>query len=242
MSPADDYRDDVTNTEFVDQDVERLVSGDTPRDPGLADLIPVIDALRSYRSVVPSIDAPELLVAQAAEVVRDAQTAHLDLVPFRAEPRPDRRPSWLATRAAAAVVAFVLLIGVSAIAFAAHVSIPGDALYGLDRALEAVGIGDGSVDERVVEADTLVADGKDVEAITLLGETMYKETVNGNETAAVVAQRRLEEVTLGTAGDGDTGRKRVEALSIYIAQSVDAGVAIDEQFRDGLRSILQDGR
>ena len=242
MSPADDYRDDVTNTEFVDQDVERLVSGDNPRDPSMAELIPVIDALRSYRSIVPSIDAPELLVAEAAETVRDAQKAHLDLVPFRAEPRPDRRPSWLATRAAAAVVAFVLLIGVSAIAFAAHVSIPGDALYGLDRALEAVGIGDGSVDERLVEADILVADGKSVEAITLLGETVYRETVSGNEVAAGAAQRHLEEVALDTNDDGDTARRQVEALTVYIAQSLDEGVAADQKFRDGLRAILDAAR
>lgn len=242
MRPSDDYRDDVTNTEFVDQDVERLVSGDTPRDPGLADLVSVFNALRSYRTVVPSIDAPEHLAARAARVVRDGQKAHLDLVPFRAEPRPDRRPSWLATRAAAAVAAFVLLIGVSAVAFAAHVSIPGDALYGLDRALEAVGIGDGSVNERMVEADTLVADGNDVEAITLLGETVYRETIKGDAVAAGVAQHHLEEVARDTTANGDDARQKVEALTVYINQSVDAGVAIDEQFRDGLRSIVADGR
>lgn len=241
MSRSDDYRYDVSNTEFVDQDVERLISGESPGDPKMAELAPFMDALRSYRTVVPSIDAPEHLVAQAAESVRSRQRSHLDLVPLRAEPRPDRRPSWLATRAAAAVAAFVLLIGVSAVAFAANVSIPGDALYGLDRALEAVGIGDGSVDERLVEADTLVAEGDGVEAITLLGETVYRETTKGNEDGAVVAQRQLEQVTLSVSGDVVTARQKLEAVTAYITRRVDDGVGVDEDFRSTIRSIINDG-
>lgn len=242
MSHSDDYRYAVSNTEFVDQDVERLISGESPRDPQVAELAPFVDALRSYRTVVPSIDAPERLVAQAAESVRSSQQSHLDLVPLRADLLPDRRPSWLATRAAAAVTAFVLLIGVSAVAFAANVSIPGDALYGLDRALEAVGIGDGSVEERLVEADTLVADGDDVEAITLLGETVYRETTKGNVEGAVVAQDQLEQVTFSTSGDVVAARQKVEAVTAYITRSVDAGVAVDDDFRSTIRSIIAEGR
>ena len=242
MSRSDDYRYDVSNTEFVDQDVERLISGESPGDPKMAELAPFMDALRSYRTVVPSIDAPEHLVAQAAESVRSRQRSHLDLVPLRAESRPDRRPSWLATRAAAAVAVFVLLVGVSAVAFAAHVSIPGDALYGLDRALEAVGIGDGSVDERLIEADTLVAEGEDLEAITLLGETMYRETTKGNVDGADVAQRQLERVALSTSGDVVAARQKVEAVTAYITRSVDAGVAADDEFRSAIRSIITEGR
>lgn len=93
MSRSDDYRDDVSATEFVDQDVERLISGENPGDPEMAELAPVMDALRSYRTVVPSIDAPEHLVAQAAALVRSRRQPHLDLVPLRVEPRPDRRSS-----------------------------------------------------------------------------------------------------------------------------------------------------
>lgn len=242
MSPSGDYRDDVSNTEFVDQDVERLISGESPLDPDLAELTSFMDALRSYRTVVPSIDAPEHLVAKAAESVRSGQKAHLDLVPLGAGSRPDRRPSWLATRAVAAVASFVLLVGVSAVALAAHVSIPGDTLYGVDRALEAIGIGDGSVGERLVEADTLAADGNDLEAITLLGETVFRETVRGNATAATAAQQHLEEIALITTGDSSVARQKVEALRVYIADSVDARVAVDEDFRSGLRSIIEDGR
>lgn len=242
MSPSDDYRYDVSNTEFVDQDVERLISGESPRDPDLAELTSFMDALRSYRRVVPSIAAPEHLVAKAAESVRSRQQTHLDLVPLRADSRPDRRPSWLATRAAAAVASFILLIGVSAVAFAAHVSIPGDALYGLDRALEAVGIGDGSVGERVVEADSLVADGDDVEAITLLGETVYRAMVSGDTDAAFTAQRHLEEVTLSTSSDVVAGREKVDAVTAYITRSADTGIAADEEFRSVIRSIVSQGR
>lgn len=242
MSHSGDYRDDVTNTEFVDQDVERLISGENPRDPEYADLTPFMDALRSYRTVVPSIDAPEHLVAQAAEAVRSRQRVHLDLVPLRPDARPDRRPSWLATRAAAAVAAFVLLLGTSAVAFAAHVSVPGDALYGLDRALEAVGIGDGSVDERLIEADTLTAEGDGVEAITLLGETVVREASRGNSVAANTAQRHLEEMTALVASDASEAEQKVQRIRVFLTQSVDSGTAIDDEFRAGLRSIVSNGR
>lgn len=242
MSLFDDYRYDVTDTEFVDQDVERLISGESPRDPELASLTHWIEALRSYRTVVPSIGAPEQLVVTAAAAVRSGQKAHLDLVPVRTDVRPDRRPSWLATRAAAALATFILLIGVSAVAFAAHVSIPGDALYGLDRALEALGIGDGSITERLVEADTLVAGGDDLGAFALLGEIIERETDIGNDAAASIVQRHLEDVTMATSSDSVAALEKVERLRVFIEENKGVGVGLDgDDFSEGLTSIVRDG-
>jgi hypothetical protein len=66
----------------------------------------------------------------------------------------------LRTRAAAALAAaFVTVGGLGGVAYAANGATPGDFLYGLDRALEAVGIGNGGASERIAEAIVLVEEG-----------------------------------------------------------------------------------
>ncbi|HAX81782.1 MAG TPA: hypothetical protein DCY40_04365 [Actinobacteria bacterium] len=74
-----------------------------------------------------------------------------------------RRPSFLGrlrTRAAAAVAATVMCVGgLGGVAYAANGATPGDFLYGLDRALESVGIGNGGASERITEAIVLAQRG-----------------------------------------------------------------------------------
>ena len=66
----------------------------------------------------------------------------------------------LRTRAAAVAAALVMTFGgLGGVAYAANGAAPGDFLYGLDRALEAVGIGNGAGDERLAEAAELVEQG-----------------------------------------------------------------------------------
>ena len=66
----------------------------------------------------------------------------------------------LRTRAAAAVAATVMSVGgLGGVAYAANGATPGDFLYGLDRALEAVGVGNGGASERIAEAIVLVQQG-----------------------------------------------------------------------------------
>ena len=66
----------------------------------------------------------------------------------------------LRTRAAAVAAAVVVTFGgLSGVAYAADGAVPGDMLYGLDRALEVVGIGHGGSAERLEEVKALVAQG-----------------------------------------------------------------------------------
>lgn len=240
MSRTDDYRG-VSTTGFVDQDVERLISGRSPRDPELATLTPLFATLRSYRTVVPSIDAGEHLVAHAADTVRKSQWRSLDLVPVGPE-RPDRRPSWLPTRAVAAMLTFVLLIGVGGVVFAANLSIPGDTLYQLDLALEEVGIGDGSFDERLGEADALMSSGDETGAIALWGETLELAATDGEGEIATRAQDQLERVALTSTTNTQLAREKVEELRVFIEENKGAGVGLDgDDFSRGVTEIARGG-
>ncbi len=68
--------------------------------------------------------------------------------------------SRLRARAATAVAASVVAVGgLTGVAYASNGAVPGDVLYGLDRALESVGIGNGGAAERIAEAIDLVSGG-----------------------------------------------------------------------------------
>ena len=58
----------------------------------------------------------------------------------------------------ASVLAIVLSFG--GVAYGANGPVPGDTLYGLDAALENVGIGGGGLEERLSEAGELIDDGQ----------------------------------------------------------------------------------
>lgn len=80
--------------------------------------------------------------------------------------RPARRPAVLAAAA--------VLLGNAGLAAAAEPAVPGDVLYGVDRAYErladAVGLGTDRAAERLAEATELVARGRPEEAGAVLDE------------------------------------------------------------------------
>jgi hypothetical protein len=96
--------------------------------------------------------------------------------------------SWEWTRRVAPRVAIgaaallMLVVSSSGLAFAANGAKPGDLLYGLDRAAEVIGIGDGGADERYAEAQALVAAGEMPGGLALAAELL--DRVPGNEEAA----------------------------------------------------------
>ena len=71
----------------------------------------------------------------------------------------DRRPQ-LVQRVAFAGAALLALVAMSSgLAYAADGAKPGDLMYGLDRALEAVGVDNGGATERLAEVEALIAAG-----------------------------------------------------------------------------------
>lgn len=121
----------------------------------------------------------------------------------------------LRTRVAAVAASVIVSLGgFTGVAVAAQSAAPGDFLYGMDRALESVGIGRGGTPERLDEAATLVRGG---------------ETQAGLEHAAAaigdapMAQAALFEIAARFDGieEGDAVRSEVIGLLQFVAESPD---------------------
>lgn len=91
------------------------------------------------------------------------------------------------------------LLGFTGVAYGSNGAAPGDPLYGLDCALENIGIGDGGLEERVGEAAQLIDEGQMDEALDLVEEALLEEEEESDENGD-------GEV------DGEELRNRCEAL------------------------------
>ncbi|MBW3666587.1 MAG: hypothetical protein KY394_03220 [Actinobacteria bacterium] len=157
---------------FSDQDVELLLSGRMPESEDLARLAPILEALHARRSSL-SEERVSRFAAKAAEIaISTRQDRAHPAAPERAATRPRRFVLALRQKMATGLAAVLLLSGMTGVAVASDHSAPGDALYGLDRALEAVGVGDGGAVERIAEAQALFQSGRIAEAIAHAAEAV----------------------------------------------------------------------
>jgi hypothetical protein len=134
-----------------DDDVERLLTG-TSNDGDLSDLRSVIDVLRAgVNDTVSESVIGEYVDATVTAALRPSERSK------RSIPLPTPRHVRLLRRPA--VVGFIsmltLVVGMSGVAWAANSSKPGDSFYSLDRAFEAIGIGNGGAAERFSEIRAL---------------------------------------------------------------------------------------
>lgn len=172
-----DYRDmtnDETNNETTDRDIERLLRGEEPA--ALADLAPGITTLRSLAI------APDGAHAARAGAVL-AGVAASGNSPL-AVPAASGSSRW---RVRAAIAGGLALAGAGLVggAAAADHAAPGDALYGLDRALEVVGVNDGGAAERIAEAISLDEAGDTEGALEHVAESL--EGDEGSSAALLAA-------------------------------------------------------
>jgi uncharacterized membrane protein YgcG len=107
------------------------------------------------------------------------------------EPAVSIRPvrSRVVPRLVTAALSAVLIVGLAGVADAADAAAPGDPLYGLDRALEQVGINAGGLDERLDEAQALADDGNSAEALAHLAETLDTTSPNAADALEAAAER-----------------------------------------------------
>ncbi len=144
-----------------------------------------------------------------------------------------------APRRAVVAIAATLLMGVSNVALAtvADPAVPGDTLYGVDRAYEQVGslIGFDSTNagERASEVMVLQERGKSAEALALVQETLTKLVEADDPEAAV------EEFTSGL-GNTEAFRDQVELILQYAKDVNTSGPEVASAARDIAREILED--
>ncbi len=236
MSRFDDYESEMPKTRFSDHDIELLLTGGNPDSREAADLAPLLEMLRVNASYEPSHADTQRHAAEAAKIARLESTRSVG----EAEPssaRAHRRRGWLASspRFGTALAAVLLLVGMTGVAFASNDAAPGDSLYGIDRALENVGLGAGGLGERLLEAGALVNHGRSAEALAHAAKALdasggEDEDVTAAAAALHSAAQRLEAMDLDADNDM-TVRSRVAEMLTWIAgtdltgQDFDQGVS-----------------
>jgi hypothetical protein len=144
-----------------DADIERVLTGRPVDDPALAR---VADALTSMVELGRIDPTPERVARVAGAAARAAADSPSDSPAFPS-PKGQRRlrrlnPGFVVPLAL--VLVFTMFGGA---ALAAQDSVPGDPLYGLNLALERIGIGQGGVEKRLGEAARLAERGRAGEAL-----------------------------------------------------------------------------
>lgn len=184
MRDHDVYEDDMSSKRFSDAEVERILTGQTPDNSELALLGSVLTAVHAVEPIEPGQDLTATFASQAASIAR----AGAGKTP---EAKPVRRRSSLVTiqdRLAIVAVAMFVLVGMSGLAVAADASAPGDILYGLDRALERIGINDGAAEERLAEAGALADRGELIAAIVHAASAIERPADEDDESIPSVAE------------------------------------------------------
>jgi len=166
ISDLRDRRPKDTLDEF---EIELLLRGTPTMSDDLADLEVFVASLSGQ------VERPEDVGYMATALAATARAT-------RRSPRPALR------RVMALAASVAVLFALSGVAIAADGAVPGDLLYGVDRAMERIGIGDGGVDERIVEFDALIERGRHQDAFDILDE--FAESAP--EVEASRAQRHIE--------------------------------------------------
>lgn len=181
--------------ELLDRDIETLLDGGTPAN---TDLMPLRGIVEELRSLAHTPLSPGFVEFHATESAATAAERH-SRVTARPEPRGGTGLlQALRRRATAAAATLVMLVSTTGMAWAADGAVPGDWYYGLDRALESIGIGAGGAAERLQELEATSPEAPDVAVPTQLPEPEDAppepgDTSTGLDRASTVVSRNQEE-------------------------------------------------
>jgi hypothetical protein len=243
MSGYDDYEDDMPTSTLSDHDIERLLAGVIPDNKEAAPLVVLVDLIRAEGAGSPS----EVMVAEVArEAAMLARATSSASVLTRAQP-PRRWAGWrLRPQLVMAATAVLLFSGVSGVAIAANGAAPGDPLYGIDRALEKIGIGAGHAQERLAEANSLLSDGDAREALRHAAQ-VFDETDDVSEALEIQDARAALENAAGSLDDDDGAtsndlvRDNVSTLLEYLRENLGKQVGADgKDFGQGVADLAHE--
>jgi len=130
---------------------------------------------------------------------------------------------WKRRIATALASAVLLVVGFSGLAWAADGSAPGDTLYGVDRALEHVGIGHGGAAERLIEVRSLLDAGDIAGGLSHAGELVGEQPEDVADDPSQAAEA-LQAAATRIAGQSDEAsaevRGQVAVLLTYLSENV----------------------
>lgn len=233
MRRRNDYREEMFNATISEQEIERLLTG-SPAGNGLhSDLAVFVEKMRSYESYLPS----DLLVDRVAAEAATLALAARELAVTGAKVSPPSRGRWpaLSPRTAVAAMSVVMVVGMTGVAAAADSAAPGDPLYGLDRALERIGIGAGSAGERLEEADHLLTEGQTLQALEHAAEA-----VDGDAAAGAALDIAIDRVETAANENSAAVQEKVGALLTYMSQNIGKDIGVDGRaFGQGIAEIAR---
>jgi hypothetical protein len=233
---------DAAPSKLSRADVERLLLGAVPEGEGFGRAPAVVDALRRMGDPPPTEAQIERFAAQAAKLVPAAPeqlVARSSRAYGASGVRSSRRRQALAGVAAGLVL---MLSASTGVAYAANGAIPGDVLYGLDLALESIGIGDGGIQERLVEASRLVDRGRVQEGLAHASDAIAGLAATDEGLRAVAEALRIAADSAANNRDLQTpeGRALVSELLRSIASVMptakEFGLAV-QKLTSGLNPI-----
>ncbi|MGI9648222.1 MAG: hypothetical protein ACR2OI_06855, partial [Acidimicrobiia bacterium] len=133
-------------------------------------------------------------------------------------------------------------------AFAADGAVPGDLLYGLDRALESVGINDGGALERIEEARTLVINGHHEQAVAAVEKAVANIAADADAGAAGALEQAAGQIASVTESEGsgyqDTQvfRDQVSGLLATIEEEVESDMVDGSRIAETARQFSETAR
>ncbi|MCH8990498.1 MAG: hypothetical protein IIA44_01930 [Acidobacteria bacterium] len=219
MTRSSDYQGEMfAPLSISDTDAEELMTGADGVRSDLGDLADVLGYIRTAGQAFVDTDISRLARAAALEA-RAVPAARLDAAQAAA------RSEWMARMAprvaVGALALIMLVVSSTGLAFAANGAKPGDMLYGLDRAAEILGIGDGGSNERIAEAHALVASG--AVAVGLTHAAAVLPATPDNEMAKAAIQKAATRVQGEPQGPSSYVAEQVGTLLSYLRLATAAG-------------------
>lgn len=230
MSDQDVYDDEMPRADMTHREVESVLTGQVSEDAALARLNTLLTELHQPLVTAPSDEQMVSLAVEAAAIARETRAE--SPLGAGADEAPRARPllGALRERMAVVAIAFFVVAGMTGVAVASDSAVPGDPLYGLDRALEVIGIGDGGTPERIAEAQVLANRGQVVEAIDHVAEAIAAsgdgEQVEGFSPEAANAAAALRDAaasveSASAAAESDQVRDAVAEMLGQMAEMAD---------------------
>jgi hypothetical protein len=233
-------------TRFLEQDIDRLIQGASPDNSDLEPLLPVLDEVRGYSTIDLSDPIVIQCAATASEIVR-TQVARSGVDPHSKEtdpvPRIRRAVSTIRTRATATLAGFVMLSGLTGVAWASDGAVPGDWNYTIDRALESIGIGAGGVEERQSELEVLQSEEAPVVVVATTVSSANPAANDGPDTESTRTtglEKAAESVITNGASTSDDIRNGVSTLLLHLLRSGDVVGTDIAQMAKGLGGRPED--
>ncbi len=201
------------NAEWSDHDIEMLLRGHVPASGDLVRLASVIRKLRARTQAEPTPASVAAMAALLADAARHPSSGDVRIRSGASRPAA----AWRRRVGYSAIAAILASAGLAGTAAAADGSAPGDFAYGIDRALERIGIGNGGSHERLQEAEVLASRGEDDAALQHAAKALGSEgdtassaalvraagaiAANGSENSAEVHARVSEMLTWMSTAD-----------------------------------------